>query len=76
MIISNVNELALAIVSSSSPELSIEDKIKLYEDSLEAIKAIKAIKAHNQPFIDAENKKRADNSKALAEALGRGESIF
>ena len=26
MIISNVNELALAIVSSSSPELSIEDK--------------------------------------------------
>lgn len=70
MIISNVNELALAIVSSSSPELSIEDKIKLYEDSLEAIKA------HNQPFIDAKNKKRADNSKALAEALGRGESIF
>lgn len=70
MIISNVNELALAIVSSSSPELSIEDKIKLYEDSLEAIKA------HNQHFIDAENKKRADNSKALAEALGRGESIF
>ena len=70
MIISNVNELALAIVSSSSPELSIEDKIKLYEDSL------KAIKAHNQPFIDAENKKRAENSKALAEALGRGKSIF
>lgn len=29
MIISNVNELALAIVSSSSPELSIEDKINL-----------------------------------------------
>lgn len=70
MTISNVNELALAIVSSSSPELSIEDKIKLYEDSLEAIKA------HNKPFIDAENKKRADISKALAEALGRGESIF
>ncbi|HEL1769671.1 hypothetical protein [Streptococcus suis] len=70
MIISNVNELALAIVSSSSPELSIDDKIKLYEDSLEAIQV------HNQPFIDAENKKRADNSKALAEALGRGESIF
>ncbi|HEL2571522.1 TPA: hypothetical protein TZ697_000722 [Streptococcus suis] len=70
MIISNVNELALAIVSSSSPELSIEDKIKLYKDSLEAIEI------HNNPFIDAENKKRADNSKALAEALGGGESIF
>ncbi|HEM3698899.1 TPA: hypothetical protein U1C85_001983 [Streptococcus suis] len=70
MIISNANELALAIVSSSSPELSIKDKIKLYTDSLEAIKD------YNKPFIDAEKKKRAENSRALARALGRGKSIF
>ncbi|HEL2265197.1 TPA: hypothetical protein U1Z40_002103 [Streptococcus suis] len=70
MIISNANELALAIVSSSGPELSIDDKIKLYKDSLEAIEI------HNKPFIEDEKKKRAENSKALRRALGRGESIF
>lgn len=34
MKISNSKDLALAIVASSSPTLSIEDKIKLYEDSV------------------------------------------
>ncbi len=70
MIVSNVNELALAIVSSSSPELSIEDKIKLYEDSYSAIIE------HNKPFVEAENKKKAERSSSLVQALDRGESIF
>ncbi|HEP2915327.1 TPA: hypothetical protein ACP0KJ_001381 [Streptococcus pyogenes] len=48
MKISNSKDLALAIVASSSPTLSIEDKIKLYEDSVEAIKK------HNLPFVEAE----------------------
>ncbi|MGQ7686553.1 hypothetical protein ACTGVB_05215 [Streptococcus suis] len=51
MIISNANELTLAIVSSSGPELSIDDKIKLYKDSLEAIEI------HNKPFIEDEKRK-------------------
>ncbi|MEE3742600.1 hypothetical protein [Streptococcus dysgalactiae] len=37
MKISNSKDLALAIVASSSPTLSIKDKIKLYEDSVEAL---------------------------------------
>ena len=45
MKISNSKDLALAIVASSSPTLSIEDKIKLYEDSVEAIEQ------HNLPFV-------------------------
>lgn len=51
MKISNSKDLALAIVASSSPTLSIEDKIKLYEDAYEAVEA------HNKPIIEAENER-------------------
>ncbi|EMC0662991.1 hypothetical protein [Streptococcus agalactiae] len=70
MKISNSKDLALAIVASSSPTLSIEDKIKLYEDSVEAIKQ------HNLPFVEAEKEKQINNSKVVTGALGRGESLF
>ncbi|MGT2745326.1 hypothetical protein ACVRW4_08405 [Streptococcus phocae subsp. phocae] len=70
MKISNSKDLALAIVASSSPTLSIEDKIKLYEDSVEAIKQ------HNLPFVEAEKQERINNGKIVAETLGRGGSIF
>ncbi|WP_438835643.1 hypothetical protein [Streptococcus pluranimalium] len=70
MKISNSKDLALAIVASSSPTLSIEDKIKLYEDSVEAIEQ------HNLPFVEAEKQKRINNGKVVTEALERGESLF
>lgn len=70
MKISNSKDLALAIVASSSPTLSIEDKIKLYEDSVEAIEQ------HNLPFVEAEKQEQINNGKVIAEALGRGESLF
>ncbi|HEQ6276827.1 TPA: hypothetical protein VHJ35_001388, partial [Streptococcus pyogenes] len=56
--------------ASSSPTLSIEDKIKLYEDSVEAIKQ------HNLPFVEAEKQEQINNGKVIAEALERGESLF
>ncbi|HEP1509796.1 TPA: hypothetical protein ACI78C_001720 [Streptococcus pyogenes] len=70
MKISNSKDLALAIVASSGPTLSIEDKIKLYEDSVEAIKQ------HNLPFVEAEKQEQINNGKVIAEALERGESLF
>lgn len=63
-------DFALAVVASSSPDLSIQDKIKLYEE------AVLAVQEHNKPLVEAERKKSAESSKVLAEALGRGESIF
>lgn len=65
MIIKHSHELALAIVQSSSPDLSIEDKIKLYED------ARSVIKKHNEPQIEAENKRLAENQEAYLKAFGR-----
>lgn len=70
MKISESKDLALAIVASSSPTLSIEDKIKLYEDSLEAIKQ------HNLPFVEAKKQEQINNGKVIAEAYDRGESLF
>ncbi|EHI70617.1 hypothetical protein ACVRY7_00860 [Streptococcus ictaluri] len=70
MKISNSKDLALAIVASSSPTLSIKDKIKLYEDSVEAIKQ------YNLPFVEAEKQEQINNGKVIAEALERGESLF
>lgn len=65
MKISNSKDLALAIVASSSPALSIEDKIKLYED------AYKALEAHNKPIIEAENERRAKDVEAFLDTFGR-----
>lgn len=59
MIINKVDELALAIVSSSSSDLSIDDKIKLYLESRTAILE------HNKPFVDEENTNRQGNFKAF-----------
>lgn len=63
-------EFALAVVTSSSPDLSVEDKIKLYEDAYESVEA------HNKPIIEAEAKQRADNAEAFLKAYGRDESMF
>ncbi|CCW39574.1 hypothetical protein [Streptococcus agalactiae] len=65
MKISNSKDLALAIVASSSPALSIEDKIKLYEDAYEAVEA------HNKPIIEAENERRAKDVEAFLDTFGR-----
>ncbi|HEN6998294.1 TPA: hypothetical protein ACUJOP_002043 [Streptococcus agalactiae] len=64
MKISNSKDLALAIVASSSPTLSIKDKIKLYEDSMEAIKK------HNLPFIEAEKESAKMSRDALTKVFG------
>lgn len=66
----NAREFALAVVTSSSPELSVEDKIKLYEDAYEAVNA------HNKPLIEAEQKQQSENTEAFLKAMGRDESIF
>lgn len=65
MKISNSKDLALAIVASSSPTLSIEDKIKLYEDAYEAVEA------HNKPIIEAENERWAKDVEAFLDTFGR-----
>ena len=61
----NPKEFALAVVTSSSPNLSIEDKIKLYEDAYEAVMN------HNKPIIEAEEKQNAENLDAFLDAFGR-----
>lgn len=58
-------EFALAVVTSSSPNLSVEDKIKLYEDAYEAVMK------HNKPIIEAEEKQNAKNLDAFLDAFGR-----
>ncbi|HGA4648570.1 TPA: hypothetical protein ACISS5_000164 [Streptococcus pyogenes] len=54
---------SLAVVASPSSDLSIEDKIKLYEDTIIAIEAL------NKPLIDAKNKKITDNFKLLEKSI-------
>lgn len=61
----NPKEFALAVVTSSSSNLSVEDKIKLYEDAYEAVMN------HNEPIIEAENKQSAENLDAFLDAFGR-----
>ncbi|MEQ9763220.1 hypothetical protein ABPS01_00840 [Streptococcus sp. ZJ151] len=56
MIIHKIDELALAIVSSSSPDLSIDDKIKLFIESRQAIEE------YNRPLIEA--KREVDKAKS------------
>ncbi|WP_242258154.1 hypothetical protein [Streptococcus thoraltensis] len=63
-------EFALAVVTSSSPNLSIEDKIKLFEDAYEAVEI------HNKPIVEDEKEEAAKRHKAITEAYTRGDSMF
>lgn len=69
MIIDKVDELALAIVSSSNSELSVNDKIELF------IEAKQAIEEYNRPLIEQKreaNKVKSQSSRdALTKVFGR-----
>lgn len=61
---------ALAVVQSSSPDLSIQDKIKLYEE------AYQAIELHNKPILEEQKEQRQKNTDAFLKAWTDGSSIF
>ncbi|TWT12048.1 hypothetical protein [Streptococcus sp. sy004] len=55
----DAEKFALAVVSSSSSELSIKEKIKLYED------AVQTVKDYNQPQIENQQQQNIDNAEAF-----------
>lgn len=63
--IKDTEKFALAVISSSSPDLSIADKIKLYEET------IQAVENHNQPQLEAQKQQHTDNAKAFMEAFSK-----
>lgn len=65
MIIKKVDELALAIVSSSSSELSVDDKIKLY------LEAKQAIEDYNRPLVEKQREDDKLKSQASRDAFSK-----